>query len=52
MSARRTDNIGSLSKNKRQTTEKHPPYKGSATIDGVAYWISAFLNEDRDTKEK
>lgn len=52
MSNRRTDNHGSLGKNKRQTTEKHPPYKGSATVGGVAYWLSAFLNEDRETGEK
>lgn len=45
---KRTDNIGSLSRNKRKEKETHPDFKGSCTIAGVAYWISGYINESRD----
>ena len=45
---KRTDNIGSLSRNKRKEKETHPDHKGSATIAGVAYWLSGYINESRD----
>jgi hypothetical protein len=47
------DNAGSLFKNDRKETEKHPDYKGSATIDGVDYWLSAWINvSQKDNKTK
>ena len=46
--SKRTDNIGSLSRNKRKEKETHPDHKGSCTIAGVDYWISAYINESRD----
>jgi hypothetical protein len=52
MSARRTDNHGSLSRNKRKEKSTHPTHKGSCTIHGVQYWISAYVNENRETGEK
>lgn len=52
MSEKRTDFVGSLSRNKKKEKETHPSHKGSCTIGGIAYWISAYVNESRDTGEK
>ena len=49
---KRTDNHGSLGRNKWKKTEKQPPYKGSAVIGGTAFWISAWVNEDRNSGDK
>jgi len=38
------DNSGVLFKNENKTEDKHPDYKGSATINGVEYWRSAWVN--------
>jgi hypothetical protein len=52
MSTKRTDNHGSLSRNKKKEKETHPTHKGSCTIEGRQYWISAYVNESRDNGEK
>ena len=52
MSEKRTDFVGSLSRNKKQEKPTQPTHKGSCTIGGVPYWISAYVNESRDTGEK
>lgn len=39
------DDTGALFKNQRKTKETHPDYTGSATIDGVEYWVSAWLKK-------
>jgi hypothetical protein len=52
MSTKRTDNYGSLSRNKKKEKETHPTHKGSCTIEGRKYWISAYVNESRDSGEK
>ena len=52
MSEKRTDFVGSLSRNKKKEKETQPTHKGSCTIDGVPYWISAYVNESRDSGEK
>jgi hypothetical protein len=39
------DNRGSISKNKRKEQDKHPDYRGSATIEGKQYWISAWIKQ-------
>ena len=36
------DNSGSISKNQRKEKDTHPDIKGSATIGGVAYWVSGW----------
>ena len=36
---------GSLFKNDKKTEDKHPGAKGSATIAGVEYWVSAWTKE-------
>jgi hypothetical protein len=52
MSEERIRFDGSLSRNKKQEKPTQPSHKGSCTIEGVPYWISAYVNESRDTKEK
>lgn len=52
MSTKRTDNHGSLSRNKKKEKETHPTHKGSCTIEGRQYWISAYVNESKETGEK
>ena len=34
---------GVLYKNDKKTEDKHPEYKGSGQIDGIEYWISAWI---------
>jgi hypothetical protein len=52
MSEERIRFDGSLSRNKKQEKPTQPSHKGSCTIDGVPYWISAYVNESRDSGEK
>lgn len=42
------DNSGALFKNDRKEQEKQPDYKGSLTVNGAEYWISAWLNESKN----
>lgn len=37
------DNSGSLFKNEKKESDKHPDYNGSCLIDGTEYWMSAWL---------
>lgn len=43
-------NSGTLGRNKRKTQDNHPEYSGQAEIDGVQYWISAWIKEGNDGK--
>lgn len=36
---------GVLFKNDKDGNEKRPDYKGSAEIEGVQYWVSAWIKE-------
>ena len=54
-------NSGSISKNDKGDNPKRPDYKGAAEVDGVQYWIAAwvkdgdkgkFLSLSFDPKEK
>jgi len=38
------DNNGVLFKNDQKQGDNHPDYKGSAMVDGVDYWLSAWIN--------
>ena len=41
---------GILSRNKRKEKDSHPTHKGSATIRGEHFWVSAWVKEGRDGK--
>lgn len=38
-------NTGVLFRNDKATTDKHPTHTGSINIDGVEYWLSAWVKE-------
>lgn len=40
------NNQGAIWKNDDRKTEKHPHFKGSAEVDGVEYWVSAWKREE------
>jgi uncharacterized protein (DUF736 family) len=42
---------GSLFKNDKKTTPKHPDYRGDINIDGELWWISAWLEETKGGKK-
>ena len=42
------ENRGALWKNDRRDDEKFPHYKGSLNVEGVDFWISAWLKESKD----
>jgi hypothetical protein len=44
MSYEPKDNTGSLFRNDKKGTDKHPNACGSALIDGVEYWVDAWVN--------
>lgn len=35
---------GALFKNKRKEKDSHPDYTGTCVINGVEYWMSAWIN--------
>lgn len=41
-------NRGSLFKNDRKETDKHPNYKGSLNVVGTDYWISAWIKKSKE----
>ena len=43
-------NRGALFKNDRKGKNSHPDYKGSINVDGVDYWLSAWLKEGQKGK--
>ena len=42
------ENRGALWKNDRRDDDKFPHYKGSLNVEGVDFWISAWLKEGKD----
>lgn len=45
MAYEKKDNTGTIFKNDRREKETHPHATGSAMIDGVEYWISAWTKD-------
>jgi len=45
------DNSGLLFPNHKKTTEKHPNLKGTALIGGVEYWVSGWVNLDKNQQK-
>ena len=43
---------GVLFKNDRKETTSHPDYKGTATINGVEYWLSSWINTSKSDGKK
>jgi hypothetical protein len=46
------DNSGALFVNDRKEKDEHPDRSGSATIDGVDYWVSGWINEIKSGDKK
>jgi hypothetical protein len=46
------DLTGSLFRNDRKTTDKHPDKTGSCKIDGKDYWISCWVKISDDGQER
>jgi uncharacterized protein (DUF736 family) len=42
------NNRGSLFKNDRKDDAKFPDYKGSINVDGIDYWLSAWIKISKD----
>ena len=41
-------NSGILTRNDKQGNEARPDYRGSINVDGVEYWLSAWIKEGRE----
>lgn len=39
-------NRGSIWKNEKKTTDKHPDFTGSLNVDGKDYWVSAWKRKE------
>ena len=39
------DNSGILGKNLRKTSDSHPEYTGSITVDGKEYWLNGWAKD-------
>jgi uncharacterized protein (DUF736 family) len=51
MAYEQKDYSGGLWKNERKEQPNHPDYTGKAMIDGVEYWVSAWVKEMKDGKK-
>ena len=39
------DNSGILGKNLRKTSDSHPEYTGSMTVEGKEYWLNGWVKD-------
>ena len=47
MAYEQRDNSGSLFKNDKKTSDRHPDYRGSGKVGGVEVWISGWIKKTR-----
>ena len=40
-------NSGMMARNENRKTDKHPEFSGSINVEGVDYWLSAWVNEGK-----
>lgn len=45
-------NSGILSRNDRKEQPNHPDFKGQVNVEGVDYWLSAWVKERKDGSGK
>ena len=45
-------NSGILSRNDRKEQDTHPDFRGEINVDGVDYWLSAWVKERKDGSGK
>jgi hypothetical protein len=48
MAFEQRENTGAIFVNDRKEKDTHPDRAGSATIDGVEYWVNGWLKKSRD----
>ena len=48
MAYEQRDMSGSLFRNDKKASDNHPNAKGSAMINGVEYWVSAWTRRDKN----
>lgn len=41
-------NTGMMMRNASRETDRHPEFKGSLNVEGVDYWISAWVNTGKE----
>ena len=41
-------NSGLLARNERKQSDTHPDFTGTINVDGVDYWLSAWVKEGRE----
>ena len=46
------ENKGILGKNKDKSKETHPEYQGQINVDGVEYWLSAWVKTNSKDNSK
>jgi uncharacterized protein (DUF736 family) len=44
-------NTASLFRNERKEKDTHPDHKGTANIEGVEYWMDAWINTTKEGKK-
>jgi hypothetical protein len=40
-------NSGMMARNENRKSDRHPEFSGSINVEGVDYWLSAWVNEGR-----